>query len=91
MNISKRWMFILGIFVLVQVIFFAVDGTSFEPNINDSGSLFARTGRWILNLKPFTEWITPYSFPFFNLIMSLHVITILIQAVHDAISFFTKK
>ncbi|ADU32083.1 YfzA family protein [Evansella cellulosilytica] len=91
MNVTKRWMLILGIFVIVQVIFFAVDGTSLEPNINDSGNLFARTGRWILDLKLFTEWITPYSYPFFNMFMSLHVITILIQAVHDASSFFTKK
>ncbi|TQR20522.1 YfzA family protein [Psychrobacillus vulpis] len=91
-NLAKRWMITIGIFLIVQLIFIAVDGTFLEPNINDSGNLFARIARWILDLKLFTEWITPYSFPFFNMFMTIHVIAILIQAVHDIISsMFSKK
>ncbi|MFY0521277.1 YfzA family protein [Lysinibacillus sp. UGB7] len=70
----------------------AVDGTSLEPNINDSDKLFAKIGRWVLDSKLFTEWITPYSFPFFNMFMTIHVIAILIAAAMHIISnMFSKK
>lgn len=86
LNLTKRWISIVGIFFTVQLIFITIDGTFLEPNINDSGNLFARFGRWILNSKLFTEWVTPYSFPFFNMCMTIHVIAILIQALQDIIS-----
>ena len=82
-SLIKRWVTTIGIFLIVQLIFIAVDGTFLEPNINDSNNVFIRIGRWILNSKLFTEWITPYSFPFFNMIMLFHVIAILLQAVQD--------
>ncbi|MGE7625396.1 YfzA family protein [Viridibacillus sp. NPDC096237] len=91
-NLAKRWMITIGIFLIVQLIFIAVDGTALEPNMNDSGNLIARQLRGILDSKLFTEWITPYSFPFFNMFMTIHVIAILIPAVHDIISsMFSKK
>ena len=91
-NLAKRWMITMGIFFIVQLIFIVVDGTFLEPNINDSDNLFARLARWILDLKLFTKWIAPYSFPFFNMFMTIHVIVILIQAVHDIISsMFSEK
>lgn len=91
-NLAKHWMITIGIFLIVQLIFIAVDGTSLEPNMNDSDKLFARLGRWILDSKLFTEWITPYSFPFFNMFMTIHVIAILIAAgLHIIPSIFSKK
>ncbi|WP_243456216.1 YfzA family protein [Lysinibacillus fusiformis] len=49
-------------------------------------------GRWILDSRFFTEWITPYSFPFFNMAISIHVIAILIAALGGIIStIFSKK
>lgn len=91
-NPVKRWIITIGIFLIVQFIFIAVDGTFLQPNINDSENLFARIARGILDSKLFTEWIAPYSFPFFNMIMTIHVIAILIQAVHDIFSsLFSKK
>lgn len=91
-NLAKRWIIIIGIFLIVQLIFFLIDGTFLEPNINDSGNLLSRIARWILNSKLFTEWITPYSFPFFNLFTTIHVIAILIPAVKDIISsMYTKR
>lgn len=83
MHLGKRWIMIIGFFLTIQFIFFVIDGTFLEPNINDSGNLFARVARWILDLKLFTEWIAPYSFPFFNLFMTIHLFAILMQAVHD--------
>ena len=89
---AKRWMLTIGIFLIVQLVFIAVDGTFLEPNINDSGNLFARTGRWILNLKIFTEWITLYSYPFFNMFTIIHILAIFIQAIQDIHSIiFSKK
>ncbi len=91
-NLAKRWMIAIGIFLIVQLIFIAVDGTFLEPKMNDSGNLFARSARWILDLKLFTEWIAPYSFPFFNMVVTIHVTALLIQAVHDIItSIFSKN
>ncbi|MFD1363455.1 YfzA family protein [Lentibacillus salinarum] len=92
-NLAKHWMITIGIFLIVQLLFIAVDGTFLEPNINDSDHLFARIGRSILDAKLFTEWITPYSYPFFNMAMTIHAIAILIQAVQDMMSsmFFGKN
>ncbi|GIO27387.1 YfzA family protein [Ornithinibacillus bavariensis] len=90
-NLTKRWMSIIAIFLIMQLIFFVVDGTSLEPNINDSDNLFAKIARGILDSKLFTEWISPYSFPFFNMFMTIHVIAILIQAVHDIIASLLRK
>lgn len=83
---AKRWTITIGIFLIVQLIFIAADGTFLEPNINDSGNLFARNARWIPNSKLFTEWISPYSFSYFNMLMTIHVIVILVKAVQDIIS-----
>ncbi|MEC1159245.1 YfzA family protein [Cytobacillus horneckiae] len=91
-NLAKHWMITIGIFLIVQLIFIAVDGTSLEPNMNDSDKLFARLGRWILDSKLFSEWITPYSFPFFNMFMTIHVIAILIATgLYIIPSIFSKK
>ncbi|MCZ0703844.1 hypothetical protein J2T56_002065 [Natronobacillus azotifigens] len=79
----KRWLILIGLFLLVQLIFFGIDGTMLEPNINDSGRLFARIGRWVLESKLFTEWITLYGYPFFNMLMTIHIIALLFQAIND--------
>ena len=86
----KRWTLSMSLFLIVQFIFFLVDGTGFEPNINDSQHLFARAGRWILDSKLFTEWFALYTFPFFNLCLAVHIAALLIQAGHDITVFFKK-
>lgn len=88
---AKRWLIIIVIFVVIQLILFAVDGTVLEPRINDSGNLIARLGRWILDSRLFTEWISPYSYPFFNMFMTVQVIAILILAVQDMRSILISK
>ncbi|PAE06556.1 hypothetical protein CHI12_15775 [Terribacillus saccharophilus] len=82
----RRWITYLGIFLLVQVIFVLVDGTSLEPNINDSDSFIPRTFRNILDSSLFMEWITPYSYPYFNMVMTVHIIALLIMAIAEIIS-----
>ncbi|MDX8360387.1 YfzA family protein [Cytobacillus sp. IB215316] len=90
-NLAKRWMITIGIFLIVQLIFIAIDGTFLEPNINDSDNLIAKFGRWILDSKLFTQWITPYSFPFFNMFMTIYVIALLVHAVRDMLSLLLSK
>ncbi|MEC0305075.1 YfzA family protein [Terribacillus saccharophilus] len=81
----RRWVTYLGIFLLVQVILILVDGTSLEPNINDSDSFIPKTFRSILDSSLFTEWITPYSYPFFNMVMTVHIIALLIVAITEIV------
>ncbi|MBY7145051.1 hypothetical protein KFZ56_18700 [Virgibacillus sp. NKC19-3] len=89
---AKRWSITIGIFLIVQFIFIAIDGTFLEPNINDSDHFVAQLGRWILGSTLFTEWITPYSYPLFNLWVTIHVIAILGEAVGEIVSRgFSKK
>ncbi|OBZ19463.1 hypothetical protein A8L34_08175 [Bacillus sp. FJAT-27264] len=90
-NQAKRWMITIRIFLIVQLIFVIIDGTFLEPNINDSDNLLARGGRRILESRLFTEWITPYSYPFFNMCMTVHIIAILIPAVFDIKSIMLSK
>ncbi|RKQ30400.1 YfzA family protein [Oceanobacillus halophilus] len=85
-KLVKRWILILVILSVFQLFFIIADGTILEPNINDSNHLFSRMGRRILNSGLFTEWITPYSYPFFNMFTVIQIVAILFQAVQDIIS-----
>ncbi len=90
-NRAKYWIVTLSLLLIVHLIFVAVDGTFLEPNINDSGNLIARMGRWILESRLFTEWITPYSFPFFNMFMTIQMTAILFQAIKEIKLCFQKN
>lgn len=91
MNI-RNWIITLGLFLIVQLIFMAVDGTSWEPNIRDSNDIAGRFFRWVLQLEFFTERFTPYSYPYFNLITLVFIIVILAIAVKELFSkIFPKK
>ncbi|MFP7493388.1 YfzA family protein [Terribacillus saccharophilus] len=91
-NLKRSWIISIGIFLLVQVIFFLVDGTVWEPNINDSNDFFPRMFRSILDWELFTEWFTPYSYPFFNMAMFIHITALVITTIADVIAvLFSKK
>ncbi|MFP7169507.1 YfzA-like protein [Terribacillus halophilus] len=90
-KLTRYWIIALGIFLLVQVIFFLIDGTSLEPRINDSDSFLPRILRSILDLRLFTEWITPYSYPYFNLAITVHILALLIAAIRDVIAILISK
>lgn len=90
-NLRKRWLITLGLFLIIQLLLIAIDGTVLEPNLNDSGNVISRIGTYILEARLFTEWITPYSFPFFNLVVTIQVIAILIQALQDMINLRMSK
>lgn len=82
-NRRKWWLIAISTFVIVQFIFFMIDGTSLEPRLNDLDNMIGRAADWLLESKIFNEWITPYSFPWFNLAMTLFVIVLLINAIID--------
>ena len=63
----------------MQLIFIIADGTSLEPNINDSGNIAGR----VLESDLFTKWISLYSFPFFNMATMVFVIAIFAKAITD--------
>ncbi len=82
-TIKRRWIIIISVFIILQVYFMLVDGTGYEPRINDSNNFLFETFRAILNSKLFTKWITFYSYPFFNLTTALFIVAIIFQAIHD--------
>jgi YfzA-like protein len=86
LNRIRWWSIALGIFIIVQLTFLIIDGTSFEPNLNDSDNIFGRYANWILESKLFNEWITLYSFPWFNLVTIVFIIFLLANAVTDILS-----
>lgn len=78
----KRWWWItsLSIFFIAQFIFFAIDGTNLEPNLNNT--VWAK---WLVESKLFTEWIAPFSFPWFNMVTTLFATVLFLKAVTDII------
>src|SRR5690625_2280569 len=89
-KLAKCWIVSISLFLIVQFIFFLVDGTVYDPNINDSQHLFVSQVRRILDSKPFTEWFSLFTFPFFYLCLAVHIIALLIQAGQDITRFFKK-
>ncbi|MCD4647432.1 hypothetical protein AR454_01875 [Bacillus mycoides] len=85
-NRIRWWIINISIFFIVQLIFLIIDGTSLEPNLNDSGNIFGRYANWILESKLFNEWITLYSFPWFNLATILFIIFLFANAITDILS-----
>lgn len=90
-NRTKRWMISIGIFVVLQVIFIVIDGTPLEPKVNDSDNVFAVMLRGILESKLLNEWVAPYSFPLFNLILIVYVTALFLQGIADIISVVFRK
>lgn len=84
-NKIRSWITTLSIFFIVLLIFVAVDGTSLEPNLNDSDNIAGRAADWLLESRIFNEWITPFSFPWFNLATTLFVFCLLAKAVTDIV------
>lgn len=82
-NRIRWWITALIVFFIVQLIFFTIDGTLLEPNLNDSDDIVGKYADWILESRLFNEWITLYSFPWFNLATILFVIFLLANAVSD--------
>src|SRR5690625_5178872 len=90
-NRLRSWLINLGAFLIVLLIFFIIDGTSLEPNLNDSNNIAGRAADWLSESRLFNEWISPFSFPFFNLATTLFVIALFGKAVTDIYSIKENK
>ena len=80
---NRKWLSIILVFFFVQFLFFLIDGTRFEPRLNDSGNIMSRFAQWITETKLVTEWFTLYSYPYFNLVTLVFLIVIIINLISD--------
>ena len=80
------WITCISIFFILQFIFFAIDGTYLEPNLNDT-----MWADWLTGSKLFTEWITPFSYPWFNMVTVLFATVLLLKAVTDIFTIKKNK
>ena len=54
-NRLRSWLINLGSFLIVLLIFFTIDRTSFEPNLNDSNNIVGRAADWLSESRLFNE------------------------------------
>ncbi|MYL56288.1 hypothetical protein GLW20_02075 [Virgibacillus halodenitrificans] len=85
-NRIRSWIITLGLFFSMLLIFFAIDGTFLEPKLNDSNNIAGKAADWLVESRLFNEWISPFSFPWFNLVTTLFVIVLLAKAVKGIFS-----
>lgn len=90
-DMKKKWFITISIFLIIQLIFFVIDGTRFEPRLNDSGNIISRYAHWVTDLKLFTEWWAIYTYPYFNLVTFIFISVIIINLIADFISFKNKN
>ncbi|MFB1099255.1 hypothetical protein [Terribacillus sp. JSM ZJ617] len=59
--------------------------------MNDRDSFIPRMFRSILDSSLSTEWVTPYTYPYFNMIMTVHIVALLIVAISEIIERLISK
>lgn len=72
-------------------VFFIVDGTIFEPNLNDSDNVAGKAADWLEETELFNVWFTPFNFPWFNLVTLLYIVFLLVSAIVDTFSLKRDK
>lgn len=78
-NELRRLIITVGLFLIMQIIFIAIDGTFLEPNLNKIGTFVSN----IVENKVF-QWIAIYDNPIFKfvtVIAVLHIIYVLIKTI----------
>lgn len=90
-NIEKSWLLTLSGFFMMLVVFFVIDGTALEPRLNDSNNIAGRMVDWLNNSALFTEHITLFTFPWFNLVTLVFIVVILLKAIVDFVSVIKAK
>lgn len=70
---------------------FIVDGTIFEPNLNDSDNVAGKAADWLEETELFNVWFTPFNFPWFNLVTLLYIVFLLVSAIVDTFSLKRDK
>ncbi|SDJ29808.1 YfzA family protein [Natribacillus halophilus] len=85
-NRIRSWIIKLGGFFTILLIFFALDGTFLEPNLNDSNNIAGRAATWLEGSSMFNQWFSPFSFSFFNLATMVIASGLLVRAVEEIFS-----
>ena len=85
------WISFICIFVVFMIVFFIVDGTIFEPNLNDSDNVAGKAADWLEETELFNVWFTPFNFPWFNLVTLLYIVFLLVSAIVDTFSLKRDK
>lgn len=88
-NARKSWLLTLSVFVIMLVVFYLIDGTALEPRLNDSNNIAGRMVDWLNGSTIFNEWITFFTFPWFNLVTFVFILALLLKAITDLISLIT--
>lgn len=86
---KKTWVLFIGTFVLLQLIFIAIETIGWAPDLKDGdGKLFER----ITESAIFSEWIVFYEAPQFNVFTVLFGIILLVPGIIGAIiDIFSRK
>jgi len=90
-NLRKSWLLTLSVFVILLIVFYLIDGTALEPRLNDSNNIAGRMVDWLNGSIIFNEWITFFTFPWFNLVTFVFILALLLKAITDLISVVTYK
>src|SRR5699024_9462324 len=90
-NVRRSWLLTLSVFVIMLVVFYLIDGTTLEPRLNDSNNIAGRMVDWLNGSTIFNEWITFFTFPWFNLVTFVFILALLLKAITDLISLITYK
>ncbi|MFJ6210293.1 YfzA family protein [Lysinibacillus sp. NPDC092081] len=86
MRLLKKWIINLGGFLILNLIFSILDGTFVVTNFN-----FGDFGNRILQTKLFTEWLSFYENPFFNIVAIFAALQIIITALYDISKVISSK
>nr|WP_289038707.1 YfzA family protein [uncultured Allobacillus sp.] len=85
------WISSVSLFFVFLIIFFIVDGTIFEPNLNDSNNVAGKAVDWLEESRLFNVWFVPFHFPWFNLVTLVYILFLLVNAITDILSFSRNK
>ncbi|WP_179134501.1 YfzA family protein [Oceanobacillus timonensis] len=91
LNRLRWWVTALSMFFIGLLIFHVIDGTSLEPNLNTADNLGGKAAGWLQGSQLFTEWITPFHFPWFNMVTTLFFIILVAKMMTDIISSVLSK
>ncbi len=80
-KVVKRWLITISIFFVAQWVFFLIDGTILEPQLNDMGERMVRFA------GPKLEWFTLYEAVFLKIITMIFLLYIAVTLVTDLICF----
>ncbi|MEY9976363.1 YfzA family protein [Lysinibacillus sp. RC79] len=86
MRLLKKWIINLGGFLILNLIFSILDGTFVVTNFN-----FGDFGNRILQTELFTDRLSFYENPFFNIVAIFAALQIIIIALYDTYKVITGK